>query len=160
MAKVWEILQTYFPEVGNTYKELQSLLSTLSEGVSMYAIDQLTVPAIQHLKAVFHYEEQPLPGHTHPLEDKSLLGEYSRLLTGLDSVHTIVGHCSHFCYNARRKLGALQYDATLMDFFMQDYTRTYLQHIGVSVDETLERRRRFGVLLDALTDRVESIESS
>jgi len=156
MSDIWELLQLHNPEVASTHKELQGTISNLREGVSMFAPDQLTIPAIQHLKTVFHYEEQPLPGQ--PPEDYSPLGEFLSLTSGLDGIHTIVSHCSQFCYNCRKRLEDRRYDATLMDFFVQDYTRTYLQHMGVCADSPPERRRRFGVLLDALIDRLESFE--
>ena len=156
MAEIWELLQLHYPEIASTHKELQSTISNLKEGVSMFATEQLAIPAIQHLKTVFHYEEQPLPGQ--PPVDYSPLGEFSALTSGLDSIHTIISNCSQFCYNARKRLQQLQYDATLMDFFMQDYPRTYLQLMGVCTDSPQERRRRFGVLLDALVDHLESFE--
>lgn len=156
MSEIWELLQHHYPEIASTHKELQSTISNLKEGVSMFATEQLAIPAIQHLKTVFHYEEQPLPGQ--PPEDYSPLGEFSSLSFGLDSIHTIISNCSQFCYNVRKRLQHLQYDATLMDFFMQDYPRTYLQLMGVCTDSPQERRRRFGVLLDALVDRLESFE--
>ena len=92
-------------------------------------------------------------------EDRSLVGEYSSLTCGLDGIHTIVANVARFSFNARRKLDGLRYDASLMDFFMQDTTRLYLQSINVHVDSPIERRRRFGVLLNALVERVESCES-
>ena len=160
MTGVWAVLHAHFPNTASTYKELQGFISGLSDDVAMYDISQLSVPAIQHLKTAFHYEEQSIPGFAPVREDRSLVGEYSSLLTGLDGVRTIVSHCSQFCYNSRRRLDKHQYDATLMDFLMQDYTRVYLQEMGVSADGQLERRRRFGVLLDALVDRVEALEST
>ncbi len=158
MVPVWELLVSHFPDTASKYKELQNIVSTLMEGVSMFSTDQLSVPAVQHLKTVFYYEDPTLPGYAPPIQDRSLLGEYSSLLTGLDGIHTILAHTSQYCYNAWKRLSSRKYDATLMDFFLQDYTRTYLQHMGVSADDTVERRRRFGVLLDALVDRVESLE--
>ena len=159
MAEVWDILEHHFPYAARSYKERQNIISNLCDGVSMFATDQLSVPAIQHLKTVFHYEEQNICGFAPPVEDRSLIGEYSSLLVGLDGIHTIVANCSRFSYNAWKRLSTHKYDATLMDFFMQDYTRTYLQHMGVNADNALERRRRFGVLLNALLDRVEALES-
>ena len=160
MTGVWGLLHAHFSNTASKYKELQGFMSGLSDNVAMYDVNQLSIPAIQHLKTAFHYEEQSIPGFAPVREDRSLLGEYSSLLTGLDGIRTVVSHCSQFCYNARRRLDRHQYDATFMDFLMQDYTRTYLQQMGVSADSQLERRRRFGVLLDALVDRVEALEST
>lgn len=158
MTSVWDLLGSQYPDTASKYKELQNIISALMDGVSMFATDQLSVPAIQHLKAVFYYEDPTLPGYAPPIQDRSLIGEYSSLLKGLDGIHTILAHTSQYCYNAWKRLSPHKYDATLMDFFLQDYTRTYLQHMGVSADENIERRRRFGVLLDALVDRVEALE--
>ncbi len=158
MTSTWEILGARFPDASTKYKELHSIISALMDGVSMFSTDQLSVPAIQHLKTVYYYEDPTLPGYAPPIQDRSLLGEFSSLLKGLDGIHTILEHTSQYCYNAWKRLSSHKYDATLMDFLLQDYTRTYLQHMGVSSDENIERRRRFGVLLNALVDRVESLE--
>ena len=99
----------------------------------------------------------PLPGHTPSVtEDCSLLGQHANLLVGLDGIHSIIKHASRFSYNARKRLEPLQYTVKLMDFFTQDFVRSYLHSIGVTSDDHLERRRRFDVLLSALVDRVEA----
>lgn len=159
MSEVWDLLNQHFSEAASTYKDLMSVIGNIKSGVAMYSTEQLTIPAIQHLKAVFHFSEQPIPGFPIAEEDLSLLGEYSSLCTGLDGVRAIVANTSFFSYNARRRLDGLRYDANLMDFFMQDTIRLYLQSISVHVDDPVERRRRFGVLLDALVMRVNSSES-
>ena len=155
MSQTWQLLHSAFPETTQTHKQLQDILTNLSQGVSMYATDQIAIPAIQHLKAVFHFEEPSLPGHAPSAEDRSLLGQHSNLLVGLDGIHTIIKHASRFSYNARKRLEPLQYNVKLMDFFSQDFARSYLHSIGVTSDDHLERRRRFDVLLGALVDRVE-----
>ena len=158
MTPMWDLLGSRFPETAKKHKELLNIIASLMDGISMFATEQLTVPAIQHLKTVYFYEDPAMPGYAPPIEDHSLLGEYSSLLKGLDGIHTIVANTSQYCYNTWKRLSPRQYDATLMDFLLQDYTRTYLQHMGVSADNAVERRRRFGVLLDALVERVESLE--
>ena len=159
MSEVWELLSAHFPTAASTHKDLMSFIANIKNGVSMYSTDQLTIPAIQHLKSVYHFSELPIPGFPIAEEDMSLLGEYSSMCTGLDGVRTIVSNTATFSYNSRRRLDGLRYDANLMDFFMQDTIRLYLQSISVHVDDPIERRRRFGVLLDALVMRVNSSES-
>ena len=159
MTEVWNLLTQHFPDAAATHKDLLGLIANIKNGVAMYSTDQLTIPAIQHLKAVFHFSEQPIPGFPIAEEDLSLLGEYSSLCTGLDGIRTIVANTALFSYNTRRRLDGLCYDANLMDFFMQDTIRLYLQSISVHVDDPIERRRRFGVLLEALVMRVNSSEA-
>ena len=124
----------------------------------MFSTEQLTIPAVQHLKTVYHFIEPSMPGHLSS-EDKSLVGEYWSLACGLDGIRNIVSHTSQFSFNARSKLEGRKYDAGLMDFFLSDFTRVYLQSIGVHVDDPMERRRRFAVLMDALVVRVEASET-
>ena len=156
MSRTWQLLHSAFPEATQTHKQLQDILTSLSQGVSMYATDQLAIPAIQHLKTAFHFQEPPLAGHASSVaEDHSLLGQHSNLLVGLDGIHSIIKHASRFSYNARKRLEPLQYNVKLMDFFSQDFVRSYLHCIGVMSEDHLERRRRFDVLLSALVDRVE-----
>ena len=156
MTNTWQLLHSTFPEAAHTHRQLQDILTSLSQGVSLYSTDQITVPAIQHLKTAFHFEEPCLPGYAAPSEDQTLLGQHSNLLLGLDGIHTIVKHASRFSYNARKKLEPLQYNVNLMDFFSQDFARGYLHAIGVTADDQFERRRRFVILLSALVDRVTS----
>lgn len=159
MTDVWDLLAQHFPESASCHRDLMGMISNIKDGVAMYSTEQLTIPAIQHLKAVFHFSEQPVPGFPTTEEDLSLLGEYSSLCTGLDGIRTIVANTALFSYNTRKRLDGLRYDANLMDFFMQDTIRLYLQSINVHVDDPIERRRRFGVLLEALVTRVDSSES-
>ena len=157
MSQTWQLLHSAFPEATQTHKQLQDILTSLSQGVSMYATDQIAIPAIQHLKTAFHFKVHPLPGHTSSvMEDRSLIGQHANLLVGLDGIHSIIKHASRFSYNARKRLEPLQYTVKLMDFFTQDFVRSYLHSIGVTSDDHLERRRRFDVLLSALVDRVEA----
>lgn len=156
LSQTWQVLHSTFPESTQTFKQLQDILTRLSQGVSMYATDQISIPAIQHLKTAFHFEEPSLPGHASSAEDHSLLGQHTNLLVGLDGIHTIIKHASRFSYNARKRLEPLPYNVKLMDFFAQDFTRSYLHSINVTADDHLERRRRFDVLLSALVERVEA----
>lgn len=156
LSQTWQLLRLAFPETTQTLKQLQDILTRLSQGVAMYATDQIAIPAIQHLKTAFHFEEPSLPGHASSAEDRSLVGQHTNLLVGLDGIHTIIKHASRFSYNARKRLESLQYNVKLMDFFTQDFTRGYLNSIGVTADDHLERRRRFDVLLSALVERVET----
>ena len=155
MSQTWQLYRSVFPEASQTHKQLQDILTSLSQGVSMYATDQIAIPAIQHLRAAFHFEEPALPGHTHSPEDHTLVGQHTNLLVGLDGIHTIIQHASRFSYNARKRLEALQYNVKVMDFFTQDFPRSYMQSIGVTCSDQMERRRKFDVLLSALADRVE-----
>lgn len=158
MTQTWQLLRSVFPDSSQTHKQLQDILTSLSQGVSMYATDQISIPAIQHLRTAFHFEEPSLPGHTPSAgsEDHTLLGRHSNLLVGLDGIHTIIKHASRFSYNARKRLEPLQYNVKLMDFFSQDFVRNYMHSIGVTSEDQMERRRRFDVLLSALVDRVEA----
>lgn len=160
MVEVWDLLRANFPKAASAHKELLSIISNLNEGITMFSTENLTIPAIQHLKTVFHFSEpSSLQGYNPSGDDRSFVGEYWSLACGLDGIRTIVSHTSQFSFNARTKLGGRKYDAQLMDFFAQDFTRVYLQSIGVHVDDPLERRRRFGVLMDALVVRVDASES-
>jgi len=159
MTDVWDLLNTQFPNSATSHKDLLATITNLNEGIPLFSTDQLTIPAIQHLKTVFHYSEPMLPGFNNTHEDRSLVGEYWSMACGLDGIRTIISHTSHFSFNARTKLEGRKYDAGLMDFFLSDFTRVYLSAIGVHVDDPQERRRRFGVLMDALVMRVEASES-
>lgn len=159
MSQTWQLLCSVFPDASHTHKQLQDILTSLSQGVSMYNSDQISIPAIQHLRTVFHFEEPSLPGHIHSTEDHTLLGQHTNLLVGLDGIHSIIKHASRFSYNARKRLEPHQYNVKLMDFFSQDFTKSYMNAIGVKSDDHLERRRRFDVLLSALVDRVEVTSS-
>ena len=159
MTDVWDLLTQHFPDAISTHKDLMGVIGNIKNGVAMYSTDQLTIPAIQHLKAVYHFSELPIPGFPIAEEDLSLVGDYSSLCTGLDGVRTIVANTALFTYNTRKRLDGLRYDANLMDFFIQDTIRLYLQSISVHVDDPIERRRRFGVLLEALVTRVNSSEA-
>lgn len=160
MVEVWGLVAANFPNAISTHKELLSIIANLNKGISMFSSERVTIPAIQHLKTVFHFSEpSTLQGFTPTGEDFSVLGEYWSLACGLDGIRAIVSHTAQFSYNARSKLSNRKYDAKLMDFFGQDFTRVYLQSIGVNVDDSMERRRRFGVLMDALVMRVDASES-
>lgn len=155
MGQTWQLFRSVFPEASHTHKQLQDILTSLSQGVSIYATDQIAIPAVQHLRTAFHFEEPSLPGHAPSTEDHTLLGQHTNLLVGLDGIHTIIQHASRFSYNARKRLEVLQYNVKLMDFFTQDFTRSYMHSMGVTSDDQLERRRRFNILLSALADRME-----
>ena len=159
MSQTWQLFRSVFPEASHTHKQLQDILSSLGHGVSVYSTDDVAIPAIQHLRTAFHFEEPALPGHASSAEDHTLLGQHANLLAGLDGIHSIIKHASRFSYNARKRLESLQYNVKLMDFFGQDFTRSYMHSIGVTQDDHSERRRRFDVLLSALADRVEPVSS-
>ena len=153
MTQTWQLFRSVFPETSHTHQQLHDILTSLSQGVAIYATDQIAIPAIQHLRTAFHFEEPSLLGHTSSAEDHTLLGQHTNLLVGLDGIHTIIQHASRFSYNARKRLESLQYNVKLMDFFTQDFTRSYMHSMGVMSDDHMERRRRFDVLLSALVDR-------
>jgi hypothetical protein len=158
MTQTWQLFRSMFPESSQTHTQLQDILTSLGQGVSMYATDQISIPAIQHLRTAFHFEDPALPGHalsSSSTEDHTLIGQHTNLLVGLDGIHTIIKHASRFSYNARKRLEPLQYNVKLMDFFSQDFVRSYMHSIGVTSEDQMERRRRFDVLLSALVDRVE-----
>lgn len=159
MVDIWDLLASHFPSAVAAHKDLLSVITNLNEGIAMFSTEQLTIPAIQHLKMVFHFTEPSLPGGRNVGEDHSLVGEYWSLACGLDGIRTIMSHTSHFSFNARSKLEGRKYDAGLMDFFVSDFTRVYLQSIGVHCDDPLERRRKFGIVMEGLVARVDASET-
>ena len=159
MSEVWELLGSHYPEELATYKTLQGVVASIDRGEEVLPHHQLIIPPIQHLRAVFHFSEQSMVGFAPVQQDHSIVGEYASVTTGLDALKQIVAHTASFTVNAWKTLERLQYNVKLMEFFTQDFTRVYLQAINVQSDDPLERRRRFGLLMDALIDRVESNES-
>ncbi len=159
MVDIWDLLKSHFSASFAAHKDLLSVISNLNEGIAMFSTEQLTIPAIQHLKSVFHYSEPSIPGYNAVVEDQSLVGEYWSLACGLDGIRTIMSHTSQFSFNARSKLEGRRYDSGLMDFFLGDFTRVYLQSIGVHCDDPMERRRKFGIVMEGLVARVEASES-
>lgn len=160
MSEVWSLLDSHFPEEAATYKTLQATIAAVDQGETVLTREHLTIPPIQQLKAVFHFTEQSMGGFAPPAhQDRSIVGEYMSLAAGLEALRVLVASTTQFTLNAWRTLQGLQYNANLMEFLMQDFTRVYLQAISVHSDSPLERRRRLGLLMDALIDRVESSES-
>ncbi len=158
MVDIWDLLARHYPSALAAHKDLLSVITNLNQGIAMFSTEQLTIPAIQHLKTVFHFSEPALPG-TGSVEDRSLVGEYWSLACGLDGIRTIMSHTSQFSFNARSKLEGRKYDAGLMDFFLSDFTRVYLQSIGVHCDDPMERRRKFGIVMEGLVARVDASET-
>ena len=159
MTEVWKLLNSQFPDEAATYKDLQGIFATLNTGEAVLSYDHLAIPPIQHLKAIFNFTEQNMIGFGSAHPDHSVVGEYTNVTSGLASLRDIVAHTASFTVNAWKHLEGLQYNVNLMEFLMQDFTRVYLQAINVNSDSPMERRRRFGLLMDALMDRVESNES-
>ena len=135
------------------------MIASIDKGEEVLAPEKLIIPPIQHLKPVFHFSEQNMVGFIPVHYDYSIVGEYTSIATGLHALRQIVAHTAGFTINAWRTLEGLQYNIKLMEFLMQDFTRAYLQSMNVQSDDPLERRRRFGLLMDALIDRVESSEA-
>lgn len=138
---------------------LQSTITAIDQGEAVLSQENLTIPPIQHLKAVFHFTEQNMVGFAPFHREYSIMGEFLDMTMGMEVLRTIIANSVAFTVNAWRKLEGLQYNVNLMEFLTQDFTRVYLQAINVQSDDPLERRRRFGLLMDALIDRVQSSES-
>lgn len=159
MTEVWDLLKTHYPDELATYKTLQSTITAIDQGQSVLPPESLTIPPIQHLKSIFHFTEQNMPAFPPTHQDHSIVGEFMCTAMAMDTLRSIVKGTANFTVNAWRKLESLQYNVNLMEFLMQDFTRVYLQSINVQSDDPIERRRRFGMLMDALLDRIESSES-
>ena len=100
-----------------------------------------------------------MSGFSPNRQDCSIVGEFLNTTSGFGALRVIISNTAQFTVNAWKKLRDLKYNVTLMEFLMQDFTRIYLQSLNVHNDDPLERRRRLGLLMDALVDRVESSES-
>lgn len=159
MSEVWDILNTHFPNEAALYKTLQSTVAAIDQGETALSLEHLTIPPIQQLKSVFHFTEQNMVGFPPVHLDHSIVGEFTSLAAARECLRLIVANTATFTLNAWRSLENLQYNVNLMEFLMQDFTRVYLESINVHSDSPLERRRRFGLLMDALIDRVESSEA-
>lgn len=128
------------------------MISALMQGVSIYAIDGLTVPAIQHLKKLYSEEECPPVNN----DVQGLVEDFTTRVTGLDGLHSILKHTVDLSANAKRRLSSYPFDAVLFDFFMQDVSRMHLQNIGTPSEDPLERYRRFNIVLDSLFHKLEN----
>lgn len=159
MTEVWDLLRQHYPDELATYKALQSTVTSIDQGQVVLPPDSLTIPPIQHLKPAFHFTEQNMAGFLPIQQDHSIVGEFTSTAAAMDALRGVVAGTASFVGNAWRRLEGLQYNVNLMEFLMQDFTRVYLQAINVQSDSPLERRRRFGLLMDALVDRIESSEA-
>ena len=160
MADLWALLGTHYTEDMETYKSLLGVVSALEEGSPVLSPDDLVIPAIQPLRDLFHFTDPCAPGNSPPMrQDLVVVREFSDLASRMDWLRDIVSGTSRMTVNAWKKLQSLQYNFSLVEFFSQDFTRVYLQTMNVVSDDPMERRRRCGLLMDALIDRVESSES-
>lgn len=151
-------MRHHFPDEHNLYEnQLKQSVSTLMKGVSVFAIKQLTVPAIQHLAKMYDFEEMtPLGGVVTPKDLHSALEDFTTIASGLDGIRSIVCHTADMSYNAKRRLGSRSFDSNLFDFFMQDLVKVHLQRMNTTSDNALERYRKFSIVLDALISKLES----
>jgi hypothetical protein len=151
MKRTWEVLRTHYDSEYNLYdKTLKGMISALMEGAGVYDITQLTIPAIQHLRKLYANDT------TTTKDLRCILEDFTMRMIGLDGLHVIISHSSQLSANARKRLTVYSYDALLFDFFMQDFTRIHLQNMGTSVDDPLERYRRFNIVLDALMSKIDN----
>lgn len=154
MKKTWEVLKTHYNEVYTLYEgTLKGMISALSEGAPVYAIEQLTVPAIQHLRKLYCTDNNAIESSQ---DLRLILEDFTTRTVGLDGLHSIVSHTTDLSNNAKKRLTVYSYDALLFDFLMQDCTRTHLQNMGTSSDDPLERYRRFNIVLDALLSKLDN----
>lgn len=158
MTEVWELLSTHYSDELSTYKTLQSTVASIDRGEMVLPPEALTIPPIQQLKPVFHFSDHASFSHLGQ-DPAGIVGEFMTFAAAMESLRSIVAGTAGFTLNAWRCLEGLEYNVNLVEFLMQDFTRVYLQAINVQSDDPLERRRRFGLLMDALIDRVESSEA-
>lgn len=153
MVRTWSLLKTHYIDTHDLYQgTLKGMISALSEGASIYAIEQLTIPAIQHLRKLYTDDS-----HSSISQDlRVILEDFTTRTVGLDGLHSIIAHTADLSYNAKKRLGHYSFDALLFDFMMQDCARIHLQNMGTSSDDPLERYRRFNIVLDALMSKVDS----
>lgn len=150
------MLRSHYLDTASTYEnQLVSMISALNEGASVYSMEQLSIPAVQHLTGVFKLEEEQT--HLSSFDIHGVVDEYIRHASGLGSIHDIVSHTSELAYNAKRRLACHSYNAVLFDFFMQDTIREHLQHMGTSSEDPLERYRRFSIVLDAVISKLDTL---
>ena len=155
MKRTWEIIRTHYDETYRLYEDtLKGMISALSEGAAVYAIEQLTVPAIQHLRKL--YTDGTTNATSSSQDLRLLLEDFTMRTVGLDGLHSIIAHTSDLSNNAKKRLTVYSYDALLFDFLMQDCARTHLQNMGTSADDPLERYRRFNIVLDALLSKLDN----
>ena len=152
LTKTWDLLRIHYSDVYNIYEnQLKGMISALMQGASVYAIESLTVPAIQHLRKLYSDES------CNPTTDlHNLLEDFTTRVTGLDGLHKIISHTADLSSNARKRLSSYSFDTLLFDFFMQDVARMHLQNMGTSSEDPLERYRRFNIVLDSLFHKLEN----
>ena len=147
MSDLWTLLNSNFPNEVAIYRSLQAALSSLEDGKLTFPKKEITIPAIQPLKALFSSTDQ--------YTDQNRVMELTELVSKMDALHGIVSNTSQMTFNAWWKLEKLQYNVNLMEFFTQDFTRIYLQSINSGhCDDPLERQRRCNLLMDVLIDRL------
>ena len=148
------MLRSHFSDAANTYdNELASMITALNSGASVYAIDQLTIPAVQHLSGVFKLDDDQSTVTTDLL---GVVNDFTKHATGLSNIREIVAHTADLSHNAKQRLDRYPYNAVLFDFFMQDNVRVHLQQMGTSSEDALERYRRFSIVLDAVISKFDS----
>lgn len=150
------MLRSHYSDSASTYdNELLSMITALNSGASVYAMEKLTIPAVQHLTGVFKLEEEQTRQSSFDL--LSLVDDFTSHASGLGGIHQIISHTAELSYNAKRRLACHSYNAVLFDFFMQDTVRMHLQHMGTSSENPLERYRRFSIVLDAVISKLGSL---
>lgn len=159
MSDLWALLDSHYPDETATYKSLQTTVTSLEDGDRVLPLDDLMIPAIQPLRSLFHFTDSHMMGAAPVRQDLVVVKDFIELATKMELLRDVVSGTSKMTVNAWKKLESLQYNANLMEFFTQDFTRVYLQSINVHSDDPLERRRRCGLLMTALVDRVESSET-
>lgn len=150
MKRTWGVLKTHYTNAYAAYDDtLKGMISALSEGASIYNIEQLAIPAIQHLRKLYAED-------CSTQDVRLILEDFTTRIVGLDGLHSIIAHTADLSQNAMTKLGSCTYDSLLFDFLMQDCARMHLQNMGTSSDDPLERYRRFNIVLDALLSKLDN----
>lgn len=155
LKHTWAMLKNHYSDISEIYhNQLTGMISALNEGASVYAVDKLTVPAIQHLKGLFNLEGEGTQPNSSDLHQ--VLEDFSMNAKGLGGVHNIISSTADLHHNAKQHLSNHSYDTVLFDFFMQDIVRMHLQQMGSQSDHPLERYRRFTIVLDAMVSKINS----
>ena len=151
LTRTWELLKSHFSDAYDIYHDqLKGMISALMQGASVYSIEDLTIPAIQHLRKLYNEETTTTSGGV-----QCVLEDFTTRVTGLDGLRNIIRHTSDLSANARKRLSSYSFDTLLFDFFMQDVARMHLQNMGTFSDDPLERYRRFNIVLDSIFHKID-----
>lgn len=154
LSHTWLEFHSTYPELSDTYNnQLVHTLSALRAGAKVFALEYVSVPAVQCLGDTYVPNYTPSDSSSETLD--SLLEEFSTYATNLESYRNLLFHCASYSYNSRKRLSNYKYHQTLYEYFLQDHPRQILHgmELGVNLEDPSERKRRFSVILQALSER-------